>query len=69
MAKEDVRSFIFLSNYLLLSCKKLEKEKVPLSDIEKRLVKIISSLDSKYKPAPKIWAESDHFKRHESYFH
>jgi hypothetical protein len=37
MAKEDVRSFIFLSNYLLLSCKNLEKEGVPLVEIKERL--------------------------------
>jgi hypothetical protein len=41
MTKEDIRSFIFLSNYLLLSCKNLEKKGVSLVEIQKRLSEII----------------------------
>jgi hypothetical protein len=67
MAKEDVRSFIFLSNYLLLSCKNLEKKGVALSEIQKRLLEIIAILGRKYPPAPEIWAEEEHFKIHSSY--
>lgn len=52
-----------------MSCKNLEKKKVPLRDIKKQLSKIISNLDRKYKPAPKIKAEKSHFMKHQNEFH
>lgn len=54
MAKEDVRSFCFLSNYFLLSSKALESKGVPLEQIKQKYEDILKMLSGLYRAAPEI---------------
>lgn len=67
MAKEDIRSFCYLSNYLLMSCKKMEQKGLPLAEITKQYQLILEILHGIYRPAPEIAAENKQFELHKSF--
>ncbi len=54
MCNYDLRSFAFLSNYLMKSCIILEQKGEKIIDIEDKLLKILNTLGVENPPAPSL---------------
>lgn len=66
MAREDLGSFFFLSNYLFGSCLKLSDQGVPIEQIETRYLAILNNLCEIYKAAPQPTGEVEFLRFHKN---
>lgn len=67
MAKEHLKSFFFLSNYLYTSCLALSDGGVSIQQIESSYNDILKKLCQQFPPAPSITGKNDTLDCHVSF--